>query len=412
MTGPLITTFDVPAWEMEESPIIRVHTEEEARQLVRDQIPYKPDFIKIWGMPLPTEESSENYDIIMAAIDEAKKNNLRVFAHATRLIGAKMAIKAGANVLVHGVSGWSDIEFSEMLRDSNVVLIPTLVVSRNYSRTFAQDFVPSKEDFEISNPFILGEIFDTEHLTEEERWSQAIQSYPRVKEALTRIDSNNMLNIELNLRYGNTIATGTDAGNIGTLHASSYYDEIAALQKAGLSNLEILRASTLNGAIAANQQSVLGSIEVGKLADLVLLDKNPLIDLENLKRIDLVLKSGKVHHVDSILIDTPEILAQRQLNGYNAGDIDAFMEPYSEDVEIYNFPDELRSKGKDKMLPGYQRMFENNPYLHCELLDRMVYGNTVIDKERITGIEGRDAFEALAIYKIENNKIAKVYFVR
>jgi hypothetical protein len=348
----------------------------------------------------------------MAAIDEAKKNDLRVFVHATRLNGAKLAIKAGADVLVHGVSGRSDIEFSEMLRDSNVVLIPTMVVSGNYSRTFAQDFKPTKEDFEISNPFILGEIFDTEHLTEEAYWQQSIDNYPRIKKVLEIADTNNMANIELMKRYENTIATGTDAGNIGTLHASSYYDEILAMKKAGMSNLDLLKASTINGANAVGKADEIGSIEVGKMADLVILEDNPLIDIENLKSIQTIIKSGQMHDPSEILPMSPEILAQQQLNAYNAGDIDAFMAPYSEDVEIYNFPDQLRSKGKDEMRPGYERMFANTPNLHCELLNRMVLGNTVIDHERITGISDRPPFEAIAIYKIENNKIAKVYFAR
>jgi len=60
----------------------------------------------------------------------------------------------------------------------------------------------------------------------------------------------------------------------------------------------------------------------------------------------------------------------------------------------------------------YGSMFENTPKLHCELKNRIVLGNTVIDEERVTGFgEGR-IIEAVAIYKIKNGKIAQVFFIR
>lgn len=107
---------------------------------------------------------------------------------------------------------------------------------------------------------------------------------------------------------------------------------------------------------------------------------------------------------------TPEILAQKQLEAYNARDIDAFLEPYADDVEIYTFPNTLRTKGKDEMRKSYDTYFKKTPNLHCEIKNRIIQGNTVIDKEFITGVD--KPFEAIAIYQIENNKIKRVYFVR
>ncbi|MEM7039704.1 MAG: nuclear transport factor 2 family protein, partial [Bacteroidota bacterium] len=205
------------------------------------------------------------------------------------------------------------------------------------------------------------------------------------------------------------IVTGTDAGNIGTFHASSYYDELARMKEFGLSNLEILQASTVQAAALLKQTAQIGAIEEGKIADLVLLNANPLQDLNALKQIHTVIKSGKVHAADAILEPRPEDLAQQQLNGYNARDIEAFLAPYSEDVEIYDFPDKLRSKGKDKMRATYAGMFERVTDLHCELVSRTVHGNMVIDQERVTGF-GNFAVEAIAIYEIEDGKIVRVYF--
>lgn len=108
---------------------------------------------------------------------------------------------------------------------------------------------------------------------------------------------------------------------------------------------------------------------------------------------------------------TPVELAQQQLNAYNARDIEAFLEPYAEDVELFNFPNQPISVGKERMRRSYGKLFEETPDLHCELVDRMVMGNTVIDQERVVFRKGEPALNAIAIYKIKDGKIARVYFI-
>ena len=108
---------------------------------------------------------------------------------------------------------------------------------------------------------------------------------------------------------------------------------------------------------------------------------------------------------------TPEQLVQQQVEAYNKGDIDAFLEPYSDDFEVYNFPNTFLGKGKESAKQTYESMFEKYPDLHCEIRKRMVLGNKVIDHEKITGV-GPNPFEAIAIYEIEDNKIKKLTFVR
>lgn len=112
----------------------------------------------------------------------------------------------------------------------------------------------------------------------------------------------------------------------------------------------------------------------------------------------------------TIQTETPATLAQKQLDGYNALNLEAFLEPYADDVEIYSFPNTLRMKGKEEMRKSYQKYFESTPKLHCELKNRIVQGDTVIDHEYITGVN--TPFTAVAIYQIESGKIKKVYFVR
>jgi len=106
-----------------------------------------------------------------------------------------------------------------------------------------------------------------------------------------------------------------------------------------------------------------------------------------------------------------EKLVQEQLEAYNNGDIDAFLNPYAEDLKLYNFPNTIIADGKAEIGPNYKQMFDSSPNLNCKILKRIVMGNTVIDHERITGMSGNGAMETIAIYKIHNNKISKVYFL-
>ncbi len=108
----------------------------------------------------------------------------------------------------------------------------------------------------------------------------------------------------------------------------------------------------------------------------------------------------------------PEKLAQEQLDAYNKRDIDSFVAPYAENVKVYEFPDKLMYEGNEEMKNIYGRMFARTPDLHCKLLNRIVMGNTVIDHEEVTLDKNQDPIYAIAIYKIENDKIAEVYFIR
>ena len=108
--------------------------------------------------------------------------------------------------------------------------------------------------------------------------------------------------------------------------------------------------------------------------------------------------------------ESPRIIVQKQLEAYNARDIDAFMDTYSEDIRLYNFPNDLISEGKENMRGRYASFFENTPDLNCEIKNRMVIGNKVVDEEyvRING----SFISAVAIYEVENGKIVKVTFLR
>ncbi len=419
MAGPLISTDYMPrsfeALSEKDAPFFSVSTPEEAVQMTRKQYPYHPDFIKIWYIVRShdkEQDAKRNLPLVQAAIHEAKKNGYQVAVHAPQLIAARLAVEAGADHLVHSVDDEViDDDFIRLLKEKKVVLCPTLTVREGYTSTQKQTREPDAADLAIANPEQLGSLSDLASLAD----TSVSGNYKRMAAArepmFHRGDSISRINLRKLVDAGVLIATGTDAGNIGTLHASSYYKELNAMQDAGLTNWQILTASTVNGAKAFDRAHEFGSIAPGQSADLLILDANPVEDLAHLHRISLVVSDGVVIRPDTLVRETPPMLAQRQLNAYNAHDLDAFLEAYSEDVAVYNFPDELMFKGKEEMRKRYT--FLNNPETapHAEIIKRIVVGNMVIDHEKAT-FPGRDPIEVIAIYVVENNKITEVYFKR
>ena len=108
----------------------------------------------------------------------------------------------------------------------------------------------------------------------------------------------------------------------------------------------------------------------------------------------------------------PTDIAQGQLDAYNKQDLENFLSWFSEDVEVYNFPSELVYRGKLEMRKRYFEAWKQNPNQKAKLTNRIHVGNTVMDKEHVTGRSNNIDLFVIAIYKIENETIKQVYFVR
>lgn len=104
-------------------------------------------------------------------------------------------------------------------------------------------------------------------------------------------------------------------------------------------------------------------------------------------------------------------LADLQLKGYNDRNIEVFLSAYSDSVEVYGFPDTLWYTGKEEMRARYTDRFDSTPDLHCEIINRVVFGNQVIDHEKVTINRGEPIVNAVAIYQVSNGKIQKVWFL-
>ena len=306
MTGPLLTTYEPDAYKGlgHEEPFYFMQTEEDARKHVDEELQYKPDFIKIWYITGNNVDSSARASshLVKAVIDEAHKHNLKVAVHATEKITAQLAVEDGADYLVHSVDDTTiDDQFVQLLKQHHVVLCPTLVVLDDYVKTFAQQYQSTEADRALANPVTLKSISELNDIPDTAFVHRIKQRGAAALKRTATTDSVMAVNLMKLVNAGVTIATGTDAGNIGTQHASSFFTEMQLMKQSGMTVPEILQSSTINGAKALGKEDLFGSIDKGKLANMVLLDANPLESLDNWRQINLVINKGNAMKPSDIL---------------------------------------------------------------------------------------------------------------
>jgi imidazolonepropionase-like amidohydrolase len=411
LCGPLIASYQPKELTTDDPPIIKVTSIEDALKLVREQAEKKADYIKIWYVITKTNSSEllDFFPIAKAICDESHKLGLNVYVHATELETAKKAIEAGCDVLAHIITDKDvDEDFLKLCKMKNIIIIPTLWVFNSYNAVYSKQLKLLPSEHLKGNPKIIGSLFDMYELSDSElkdRQKKLIKSKDEIKP-----DSIILRNLKRIYDYGINVAAGTDAGNVGVIHGPGLFHEFNYMSNAGLTNREILTTATINPAKMLKRDKLQGTIEKGKLADLVILNSNPLENINNTSDIFLVMKNGKIFNPDSIN-KAPEDLAQIQLNAYNSRDLESFLSVYSKDVEIYKFPDSLRFKGHDEMKTAYTDLFNKAPELHCKLINRISKDRFVIDRELVTGIPGRENLNAVAIYEIIDGLIQKVWFL-
>ena len=126
--------------------------------------------------------------------------------------------------------------------------------------------------------------------------------------------------------------------------------------------------------------------------------------------IETVILGGVRYDPDQIAPLSPAGVVQRQLEAYNAHDIEAFLATYSDDIELFNLPEpEAQRSGIETMRAVYGRLFTTlKP--NCRLLSRTVQGNYVIDQEFCQF--GDNTVRATATYQVEDGLIRRVWFAR
>lgn len=290
VAGPLISTYSPKALETEDPAIIRVNTPEQARGWVREELTKKPELIKIWFIRRPDAKLEDLLPVVEAAVEESHSHGVRVAVHATELETAKAAVRAGCDILVHSVFDQpADDEFIQLVKSRDVIYTTTLVVLEGYAKVLTQRVTLTDIDRSCGDPAVIASWAELGKLPKDQQ--PAVP--PRMTQTFDRLKT-----IEASLKRvqdaGVAVAAGTDAGNIGTLHGSSLHREFELMAEAGLTPMQILVAATKNSAHVFSREPEMGTLEPNKLADLVILDADPLADIRNARKIYRVIKGGRV----------------------------------------------------------------------------------------------------------------------
>ena len=223
----------------------------------REVIRARADFIKIMASggilsPYTSPDFAQfNKKELKTIVDEVENNNLKVAAHCHSLEGIERCAKAGIKSIEHGT--FIDRNAAQLLAKKRMYLTPTLIVHH----------VLIKEGFPAWDGFAESKI-------------KKLKEVAKIQEE----------NIAIAYEEGVNFLMGSDSGVID--HGRNL-GELKQLVDVGLSPLEAIQAGTIEGAKFFNQENILGSIEKGKLADMIIVKENPIEKIESLADSDNVL---------------------------------------------------------------------------------------------------------------------------
>ncbi|HZZ92932.1 MAG TPA: amidohydrolase family protein [Usitatibacter sp.] len=304
VAGPLISMVDRVKLDLGDPPIIGVTSPDEARTLVKRELERKPDYIKVWYIHRDTDDLAAQEAIVRATAQEAHAAGVPLAVHATELIVAKSALRAGADYLVHSVEDEPvDNEFIALMRRNHALYCPTLFVTMGYQYALSNTWRATDAEKRLADPQIVGALADLDRIPPDQipervRKLMADPPSPRLSEVMAA-------NLRRVWAAGIPVAMGTDAGNIGTLHGPAVFREMQLMADAGLTPLQVLRSATVNGAKAMRMEDEIGRLVPGRRADLVILDADPLADVANLSRVREVMKDGKLFSPDVLVRPLP-----------------------------------------------------------------------------------------------------------
>lgn len=266
-------------------PVLEPETPEEARQLVDEAVERRADWIKIRVDDNLGTTPKMPVDVFEAVIDQSHQRGMRVAAHIYYLDDAKALLRAGVDFIAHSVRDQPvDEELIGLLKQRNVCLCPTL--TRELS-TFVYATVP---DF-FEDPFFLREADGgvLEQLKSPQRQQQIRESRAArlYRQALGQARSNLKALSDAGVR----IAFGTDSGPPARFQGYFEHLELAMMADSGLSAQQVLYSATGQAAACLGMTEV-GVLEPGRWADFVVLDGNPLRDVQEARKIHSIWIGG------------------------------------------------------------------------------------------------------------------------
>ena len=246
--------------------------------------------------PPPVERMPQAF--INKVQKEAVKNGTEVFAHVSDNIELEMALDAGIQNFVH----WTgiDIDFQKdtlLLKKLYAIkpsFITTLMIDKGFLYPVFPEWVEALRKENVFDETDLEKAKDSGYIARSNDNIRFWKDYLQKEDiSLTDIASFQVDDIKELQKKGMNFALGTDTGTF-VLPGHSLHEEMQLLELGGMDRMEIIKMATLNAAKMMKAQDSLGSIEVGKLANMVLLDKNPLENISNTMSINTVFKNGKV----------------------------------------------------------------------------------------------------------------------
>jgi imidazolonepropionase-like amidohydrolase len=266
------------------------------RKLLDEHIATKPDLAKIgqdehgWGTRPQINQLPE--DLLEKIIRYYHSKGVRVIIHTSNERNSIEAIYAGADTMAHPViQAPVSEQYLNLMSVKRVPTVSTLTIGENYSRL-------------ADHPEFLDEPLYRDTLEPEERQRLKTEESARQKEnrwaawmkVMTPVAQDNMK--RLNETGKDIVAAGTDQSSGPALHR-----ELELLVGSGISPADAVVIATRNAARALGKLESLGTIEAGKLADLVLLRADPTRDIQNAKQIEMVIKDGRI--LDRGKLDLP-----------------------------------------------------------------------------------------------------------
>jgi len=264
----------------------------EAKLQLAEHLGYQPDILKMtleergWGARpmIPLLPLSLMTNIIQYYSD----HGIRTTAHAASELRARQAIFAGVDSLSHTVATGPITEsFARLMAAKKIPMATTLTIGDNYSRLVEHSEYLDQPLYQAV--FTQKEIKDLKNETLK-KYNEATWTWwwklmtPIVLENIRQLNA-----------AGALLALGTDQTQGPAVHR-----EMELLVAAGISTSDVIKIATLNGAKFLGKDETLGSIAEGKMADMVLLDADPLADINNAKLINTVVKNGEIINRDKL----------------------------------------------------------------------------------------------------------------
>jgi hypothetical protein len=240
-------------------------------------------------------------DIFDAVIEQALISDMDIVAHPSQKVPYSYhfnpqikSIEHAEDIIQQPLNYKLDtLKLKEVITDfkkfKHTAFSPTLTVYNNIYQMLIDDNILEKKALQFMNPLIK----KVDSKAQFERWNTTKLRDSSVVKTIKKQHDFHLEIIKKLHEVDVTFICGTDAGIGVTIPGFSIHQELAFYKEAGLSNYEVLKTATLNASKTHSIMNTMGTIEVGKIANLLLIDNNPLLDLSALKNPTYVFVKGR-----------------------------------------------------------------------------------------------------------------------